>query len=49
MRMMHTLPPAAASSPDARTDVILGQSGLAAAVGRLHGALVVMVMMMGSG
>lgn len=49
MRMMHTLPPAAPSSPDTRTDVILGQSGLATAMGRLHGALVMMVMMMGGG
>jgi len=33
MRMVHALSPPAPSSPDPGTDVILGQSGLAAAVG----------------
>jgi len=31
--MVHALSPPAPSSPDPGTDVILGQSGLAAAVG----------------
>lgn len=50
MCVMHTLPPSTPPSSDSRADVILGQFGLAAAVDRLHGPLVMMmVMMMGSG
>jgi len=50
MCMVHALPPSAPSSPDPRTDVILGQSGLTAAVSRLHASsLMVMVMMMSGG
>jgi len=49
MRVVHALASSAPSSSDSRTDVILGQSGLAAAVSRLHAALVLMMMMMMSG
>lgn len=49
MRVVHTLASSAPSSPDSRTDVILGQLGLTAAVGRLHASLVMVMMMMGGG
>lgn len=49
MRMVHALSPSTPSSPDPRTDVILGQSGLAAAVSRFHISLMMMVMMMSGG
>lgn len=46
MRVMHALPSPAASPPDSRTDVILCQPGLTAAVSRLHASLVLVMMMM---
>jgi len=46
MRVVHALASSAPSPPDPRTDVILGQSRLAAAVGRLHATFVVLMMMM---
>lgn len=46
MTMMHTLSPSTSPSSESRADVIVGQSGLAAAVSGFNRAFVVMMMMM---
>lgn len=46
MRVMHTLSPPTPSSSNPRTDVILGESRFAAAVGRFHTPFMMMMMMM---
>jgi len=47
MRIVHALSPSTPSSPDPRTDVILSQSGFAAAMSWLYTGSLMMMMMSG--